>query len=67
MDIICDEDIPTRSEQATKAKSRAKSILNAFQKEAKDTKDRLANITEVTNTVGTFWMWSLRKTMKLLD
>ncbi|KAM0083206.1 hypothetical protein ACKRZS_004618 [Fusarium odoratissimum] len=49
MDIICDEDIPTRSEQATKAKSRAKSILNAFQKEAKDTKDRLANITEVTN------------------
>ncbi|KAL7764863.1 hypothetical protein ACKLNR_006008 [Fusarium oxysporum f. sp. zingiberi] len=50
MDIICDEDIPTRSEKATKAKSRAKSILNAFQKEAKDTKDRLANITEVTNT-----------------
>ncbi|KAH7211226.1 hypothetical protein BKA60DRAFT_650997, partial [Fusarium oxysporum] len=28
----------------------AKSILNAFQKEAKDTKDRLASITEVTNT-----------------
>ncbi|KAH7159162.1 hypothetical protein DER46DRAFT_686475, partial [Fusarium sp. MPI-SDFR-AT-0072] len=27
----------------------AKSILNAFQEEAKDTKDRLANITEVTN------------------